>query len=239
MSICRPGGLELTRHALRLAGLKPGQALLDVGCGDGEAAVMAQKEFGLNVVAIDRDKDAVARAKANGADAREMDAGMLEFPSRSFDAVMMECVFTCLDRQMEAIHEAYCMLRPGGVLIISDIYRPEPDMERWKKEYKEAMAVFMRPRQEGDCEKHDVFPSPYCQDGALVIDGLYLLLDELELETFVCEDHTEALKQWVGQAIFDYGSKEAWLEHCGSQLCCADPGRGVGYFLLLARKKNA
>ena len=35
MSICRPGGLELTRRALRMAGLKAGQALLDVGCGDG------------------------------------------------------------------------------------------------------------------------------------------------------------------------------------------------------------
>ena len=43
-----------------------------------------------------------------------MDASALEFPSRSFDIVMMECVFSALERQEESIHEAICMLRAWG-----------------------------------------------------------------------------------------------------------------------------
>ena len=240
MSFYRPGGEELTRHALQLAALRPGQDLLDIGCGDGDAAALAAGEFGLKVIAIDKDKDAVARAKEKGLDAREMDAGWLEFTSRSFDAVLMECVFSVLDRQIEAMHEAWCMLRPGGVLILSDLYRTDPDLRRWEKDYKDAMAVYNRPRSEGDCEKNDVLPSPYLQDGALVMDGLYLLLDELGFETLVCEDRSEDLKQWVGQAIFDYGSVKNWQKACPGARCCGDVGKkGTGYFLLLARKKDA
>ena len=239
MSIYRPGGLSLTQHALELSALKPGQKLLDVGCGDGESAVFASKHFGLKVTAIDKDPAAVARAKEQGAIALRMDASSLSYPSRCFDAVMMECVFTALDRQEEALHEAYCILRPGGILIISDLYCRQPDMDRWRKDYREAMALFRRPRNEGDCESSEHLPSPYCQDGALVLDGLYYLLDELEMEIMVCEDRTEDLKTFLAQAIMECGSVETWFDKHGGWKPCTNAGKNTGYFLLLARKKNA
>jgi len=240
MSIYRPGGEELTRHALQLAGLHPGNELLDIGCGDGDAALLAQNEYGLKVTAVDIDKDAVARAASAGVNAREMDASALEFSSRCFDAVMMECVFSCLDRQEESLHEAWCMLRPGGVLMMSDVYCRAPDIERWQKDYREAMALFRRPREEGDCESGEKLPSPYCQDGAIVMDGLYGLLDELDMEVMVFEDRTGDLKAFIGQAIFDCGSLEAWFDSQGGWKNCECTRRGdLGYFLLIARKKNA
>ncbi len=240
MSIYRPGGPELTRHALELSGLKPGQALLDIGCGDGDAALLAQTEFGLKVTAVDTDKEAVARAVRAGVNALEMDASALEFPSRGFDAVMMECVFSCLDRQEESIHEAWCMLRPGGVMLLSDVYCRAPDMERWRREYREAMALFRRPRSEGDCESGDKLPSPYCQDGAVVLDGLCGLLEELEMEIPVFEDRSEDLKAFIGQAVFDCGFLEAWFASQGGWTNCSCARRGdLGYFLMIARKKDA
>lgn len=239
MSLLRPGGLELTRYALEQAGAQPGQELLDVGCGDGTAALFAQEELGLKVTCVDTDEHAVQSAAARGLTARRMDAAALEFPSRSFDLVMMECVFTALDRQEEAIHEAYCMLRPGGCLILSDLYCCAPDLPRWREEYRAAMALFRRPREHEDCGSGDHLPSPFCQDGAVVMEGLYGLLEELELEVALFEDRTADLKAFCGQAILDYGSVEAYFQAQGSWTPCACTTASPGYFLLIARKKDA
>lgn len=239
MSVLRPGGLDLTRDALKKAGVRPGAALLDVGCGDGEAAFLAQEEFSLRVTAVDTDENAVEKASARGLDAKKMDASALEFPSRSFDAVLMECVFSLLDRQLESMHEAYCMLRPGGKLIMTDLYRRVPELERWREDYATAMDLYLKPRSDGDCENGSKLPSPYCQDGALVLDGLALLLDELELQVVHFEDRTEDLKAFAAQAILDCGSIENYFAEHGNCLPDCKLPPDVGYFLLIAEKRNA
>ncbi len=239
MSILRPGSLELTRHALTAAGAKSGMTLLDVGCGDGEAAAFAQREFSLTVTGVDTDADAVARAKAAGVDARIESADALSFPSRGFDLVTMECVFSILERQEEAIHEAYCMLRPGGALILTDVYCRTPDLERYHADYKAAMALFRRPRKHEDCSSGDHLPSPYCQDGAVVMDGLTALLDELNLTVELFEDHTDDLTAFCAQAILDHGSLDAWFAAEGGWKPCVVTCKDPGYFLLVARKRNA
>ena len=239
MSILRPGGIELTRYALSAGQVKPGGALLDIGCGDGTAADLARREFHLDVTGIDVDENAVAQAKEKGVAAQVMDAAALEFPSRSFDVVMMECVFSVLERQEESIHEAYCVLRPGGVLLMSDLCCRHPDLARWRQEYREAMALLRRPREEGECEREEHVPSPYCQDGAVVPEGLRLLLDELEMEVILYEDRTEDLKTFAGQAILDYNCAEVRLEAGGGWAPCRCSGKNIGYFLLIARKKDA
>jgi len=236
MGVCRPGGLELTEYALKTAGAKPEDRILDIGCGDGTAAAFIREKFGCSVVGIDTDEKAVEKAKAAGVDARVMDASFLEFESRSFDIVMMECVFSVLNRQEESLHEAFCMIKPGGYLIISDLYCREPDMERYKKDYKEAMAQFYRPRQDGDCGHDEIFKSPYCQDGAIVIDGLLGLLEEFELDVIMDEDRTDDLKNFAADAIMKYGSLDEFFKANGGK-CYACNAKKPGYFLLIARKK--
>lgn len=236
MSLCRPGGLELTRYALHKAGLTPGQTLLDIGCGSGDAAAFAQREFSLSATGIDCDREAVRAATEQGVHALVQSADFLEFPSRSFDGVMLECVFSVLDRQEEAIHEAYCMLKPGGALILSDLYVRHPDMVRFRRERAEAMARWRRPRVHEDCEKQETLPSPFCQDGAVVVDSLKALLEELGLSVVLLEDRTGDLKEFLGQIILDYGSVKQYVQaQPGSTLCrCTAPS--AGYFLLIARK---
>lgn len=236
MEVLRPGGLELTRYGLSQLRIPAGGRLLDIGCGKGEAALLAQTEFGLTVTAVDVDKDAVESAAARGLDARVMDASALEFPSRSFDIVMMECVFSALERQEESIHEAICMLRPGGALILSDVYHRNPDLNRWRQEAKQARALWRQPHKEGDCGKHDPLPSPYCLDGLPVIPGLQALLEELQMEITLFEDRTEDLKAFMGQAIFDSGSVEAWFRAQGGWIPDRLYNKDTGYFLLLEQK---
>ena len=231
-----PGGLELTRRALEASGLQPGDALLDVGCGSGESALFAQQTFGLTVTGVDTDKAAVEAAQSQGVNALVQSADFLEFPSRGFDGVLMECVFTVLERQEEAIHEAYCMLKPGGRLILTDLYVRRPNLERYRKEHREAMALFRRPRSHEDCGNNAPLPSPYCQDGAVVLDGLTELLEELDLSVTLVEDHTEELKEFLGQAILDYGSLEAFADAQGGSSFCRCTAPSAGYFLLIAKK---
>lgn len=239
MSVLRPGGTELTRCAMERVGARAGQSLLDIGCGDGTAAQWLQGELSLAVSAVDKDAKSVALAKEKGVDAREMDAASLDFSSRSFDFVTMECVLSALERQEESLHEAWCVLKPGGYLIISDLYRRAPDLERWQDDYRARLAAFRAPRNHGECETNELLPPSLCQDGALVMDGVLNTLDELELEQVLFEDRTGDLKQFLGQAIMDYGSVEEFFCSQGLWKGCTCAAKDAGYFLLIARKKDA
>lgn len=236
MSVLRPGGTELTEYAFTSANIKPGSRVLDVGCGDGTVSAFLKETLGMDVTAIDLDPAAVEKAKEKGVDAQVMDASMLGFDIREFDVVLMECVFTALKRQEESIHEAYCVLKKGGILILSDLYCREPDMERWEQDYRAAMAQFRRPRTEGDCEKEDDIPSPYMQDGGIVLQGLTDLLEELEMEVLSLEDHSAELVNFAAQAVMDYGSVQKWFEAEGTWKPSCDISKNIGYFLLTARK---
>lgn len=242
MALLRPGGTELTKRALdtilEKIDNKDNLSLLDIGCGDGTAGKFIMDNYDIKVSGVDIDENAVEKAKALGIDAIKCDATMLDYPSRSFDIVMMECVFTVLPKQEESIHEAYCVLKNGGFLVINDVYCREPDIERFKKDYVAAMKLFRRPREEGDCESTEHLPSPFCQDGAIVLDGLEMLINELELEVVLCEDHSDDLKAFAAQAILDYGSLDKYFEANGKENGCACACKKPGYFTLIARKNN-
>lgn len=62
----KPTGHARIRKALKLAGLRPGEALIDLGCGDGRVLVIAAKEFRAQAVGIDAGPVQVARAWVNG-----------------------------------------------------------------------------------------------------------------------------------------------------------------------------
>lgn len=209
MSIYRPGGVELTRYALEKIKAAPGAVLLDVGCGDGTAAQCAQNEFGLCVTATDIDEEAVTRAKARGVDARCADIETMDIPERLFDIVLMECVLSLLDPKKRVLEKICSMLCPGGYLILSDLYR--------KNECADA------------------------HEGTIDLKVMVKWLKELGMECTACEDRTRDLKAFAAQAVMSHGSVRAWFEAEGgwkpSGLCRFD--KGMGYFLLFARKAHA
>ncbi|MEM1508828.1 MAG: methyltransferase domain-containing protein [Thermofilaceae archaeon] len=60
-----PTPIEVVKEMLRLAELKPGEVLLDLGCGDGRVLVLAAKEFGARAIGIELRSDLVSRAVRN------------------------------------------------------------------------------------------------------------------------------------------------------------------------------
>jgi ubiquinone/menaquinone biosynthesis C-methylase UbiE len=131
----RGKGRELRRRTITLAGLRPGEAVLDIGCGTGTLAIEAQRRVGNagRVVGIDPSSEQIARARAKAARRNvsvEFQVGVIEqlaFPDQTFDVVlstlMMHHLPASLKRQ--GLVEIARVLKPGGRLIIADFTRKQ------------------------------------------------------------------------------------------------------------------
>jgi tRNA G37 N-methylase Trm5 len=60
-----PTPQEVVDEMLRIAGVKKGDVLYDLGSGDGRIPVTAAKKFGIRAVGIDIDPERIREAKAN------------------------------------------------------------------------------------------------------------------------------------------------------------------------------
>jgi len=119
-----PGGLESTRQLLAWSRLEPGARLLDAGCGLGAGARVAAREFGLRVDGVDASQEVLTRAEARdpGAGVTWLRADLLALPHEdaAFDGILSECVLSTLHRG-DALAEMRRALRPGGLLLVSDV----------------------------------------------------------------------------------------------------------------------
>lgn len=110
----RVGGFvaELGEAALDLLDPQPGEAILDIGCGDG-ALTQRIAERGASVVGIDNSESMVIAAKARGLDARLMDAAELRF-SEAFDAAFSNATLRWVLDKERAARSIWFALKPGG-----------------------------------------------------------------------------------------------------------------------------
>ena len=110
----RVGGFvpALGKAALELLDPQPGEAILDVGCGDG---VLTQQilERGASVVGIDNSLSMVGAARARGLDARLMDAAQLKF-GEAFDAVFSNATLHWVLDKERAARAIWFALKAGG-----------------------------------------------------------------------------------------------------------------------------
>jgi trans-aconitate methyltransferase len=91
---------------------RPGERILDLGCGDG---VLTAKiaATGATVVAVDAAPDMVAAAKAKGLDAHVVPGQSLAF-SREFDAVFSNAALHWMRPQEAVLAGVARALKPGG-----------------------------------------------------------------------------------------------------------------------------
>lgn len=93
-----------------------GKRVLDLGCRSG--ALTRHFLDGNNVVGLDIDRDALAKAKALGIEPLAADVEEpLPFPDASFDVVVAGELFEHLRFPDAVVGEALRLLRPGGVIV--------------------------------------------------------------------------------------------------------------------------
>jgi len=120
---------EQAERRIRTAGFRPGERLLDVGCGNGVATVRLAVTLGLDVVGIDVDAEQIelARAAADGAPGVGFlvaDATALPFADGSFDLVYTNKTTHHVARWRDAVAEMARVLGPGGRLVYADFAAP-------------------------------------------------------------------------------------------------------------------
>jgi trans-aconitate methyltransferase len=103
---------DLGMPVVELLAPRPGERILDLGCGDG---VLTKKlvEMGCEVVGVDGSASQIESAKRLGLDARVMDAQRLEFDSE-FDAVFSNAALHWMRQPDAVIAGVWGALKPGG-----------------------------------------------------------------------------------------------------------------------------
>jgi SAM-dependent methyltransferase len=124
-------------NPLSLRDIRPGQAILDLGCGAGLDSILAARRVGPTgtVIGIDMTPEMLDKARRNAVaanvnniefrfgDAEELpvDAEELPVDAETVDVVITNGVFNlCLDKP-RVLTELHRVLRPGGRLQMADI----------------------------------------------------------------------------------------------------------------------
>lgn len=122
--------LRWRRAMIDVLAPRPGETIIDVGCGTGSFAVMLKAaEPSVNLIGIDPDEEAlaIARAKADsaGADIRWERGFARDIAPRSADAVVSSLMFhqVPMTEKQAGLTAMHAALRPGGRLLVADYGR--------------------------------------------------------------------------------------------------------------------
>ena len=106
---------DLGAPLLDMLAPRPGERILDLGCGDGVLTARIA-EAGAHVVGVDASADQIAAARALGLDARVVDGHELDFEG-AFDAILTNAALHWMTRPDEVVAGMHRALVPGGRLI--------------------------------------------------------------------------------------------------------------------------
>ncbi|MEI3502776.1 MAG: methyltransferase domain-containing protein [Anaerovoracaceae bacterium] len=62
MAVFRPGEFTITDKATEIAGLKKGDRVIDIGCGEGDTVAHLAEKFGFDTVGIDMNLSRISEA---------------------------------------------------------------------------------------------------------------------------------------------------------------------------------
>lgn len=228
----RPGEFKMIDKAMEICALPKGATVLDIGCGEGDTTERLEKKYGAKVSAIDMSLEMVSKTKERGlkAEVSYGDGEFLEhFPSFTFDMVVMECVLSLINKPDEALHEAYCTLKKGGYLFVSDVMVKNPDPMQMKALAIEADRLSKVPKEHQECDDHenDMRVVNFRYEERFLLEPLKSAMEETGFRVIFTEDRSKDLDEYVGQQILS-GEDKGWD--------CSGYPKDTGYFMVVAQK---
>lgn len=103
----------LADGALEWLAARPGEGILDLGCGDGHLTKRIA-ETGASVIGVDASPEMVAAARSRGIAAEVGNAEALPCADQSFDAVFSNAALHWIRNQDAMMAEVRRVLKPGG-----------------------------------------------------------------------------------------------------------------------------
>lgn len=220
----RPGGLALTARAVSHCRFPENAGLLDLGCGNGATVEHLRTHWGLAAVGVEPSSFLIGLGSHRGKDLMFVRATgeHLPFPADTWDGILLECVLSAAGDIDAVIAECARVLKHGGHLIVTDIYRRPPAGLRHPENVR------------GAC----------CLSGALEMDDFLDRLGQMGFAAVLWEDHSRALGEFAAELILaDIPFDPAGFRPMGrgatdgaASLSPPGPTQGKpGYFLLVAR----
>lgn len=119
----------LTDEMLRLAQLRDGLSVLDIGCGTGKAGCRIASEYGCLLLGVSPSKSCVDRATtlasslglSETAKFRIGDGTGLAYADDSFDRIWVMESSHLMDNKQALLSECARLLRPGGRVVLCDV----------------------------------------------------------------------------------------------------------------------
>jgi arsenite methyltransferase len=182
-------------NPVAVAALRPGEVVLDLGCGGGLDVLLAAKQVGPTgkAIGVDMTPDMLIRARAGAA---QVGATNVEFhlaeidrlplADNSVDCILSNCVINLVPDKSTVFREMLRVLKPGGRIAISDIALHQP----------------LPPEVAADIEAY-----VGCIAGALLITEYQQLLSAAGFESVVVTDTGADLN--------------AYAEVAGGEGCCS------------------
>jgi arsenite methyltransferase len=144
--------LDITQKAMGRMNLRPGNRVLDLGCGAGWATrLLARSVAGENqsgqVVGLDVSDEMIALAQASSREFANIQyivgsAQQIPSPDNFFDRVLSVESFYYYSDQEQALEELFRVTAPGGgVFILINLYRDNPFSLQWVDKLKVPVEV--------------------------------------------------------------------------------------------------
>lgn len=179
-----------------IAALKPGETVLDLGCGGGFDCFLAGRQVGETgwVIGVDMTPEMISKARANaekgGYRNVEFRLGEIEnlpVADGTIDVILSNCVINLSPNKPRVFAEACRVLKPGGRLAISDVVATAELPEEIRKD----MALYTG-----------------CLAGAPMIaevEAMLLAAGFQEIRVMPKEESRSFIREWApGTTVADY-----------------------------------